>query len=915
MPRKIRLSLFRYQYFWQRPLRIILLIVMGLILSLGWHILPAQSKFTSSVADFPSGEQLVQQGKTFYQTGKFSPAVQSLQQAVQVYQSQQDILNQALALNYLSLAEQKLGQWNQATTAISSSLNLLTQSQLNRNNAKHILALAYNTQGSLQLAMGQAESALEFWEKSADIYAQIGDESGRIGSLINQTTALQSLGLYRSTMKVFAQVEQNLQSQPNSLLKASGLRGLGNALRVSGELENSQQLLEQSLVIAQQLQSLSEESATLLSLGNTAFAFGSRKVLRDSSKENESLLLRCGQANITENAKADYLQAADFYRQSAHKSTSSLTTIQAQLNRLHILQELHQQPTTEELQGLHSAIASLNPSRATVYARVNFANSWQCLNQQSTADDNKHLLKSATSTQDEIIQILKIAVQQAREIQDQRAESYALGYLGQLYENTQQWSLASQNTESALNLAQMIQASDIAFLWQWQLGRLFWQQQNFPEAIAAYTTAVNTLKSLRSDLVALNPDLQFDFRDQVEPVYRQLVALLLRYEQPSSQNLKQARDVIEALQLAEIDNFFRDACSIAQPTDIDDIVDNSNPATAVIYPIILADRIEVIVKLPHIDELFHYRTYELESQIEATLDELRTKLEQRYTFRDRELLSKKVYDWLITPAEAYLQKNQVKNLVFVLDGSLRNIPMAALYNGQNYLIEKYSIALSPGLRLLEPKLKQQQLQALTAGVSESSLGFSSLPHVANELEEIKSILPGNSKQFLNQNFTRTNIEKEISSVSFPVVHLATHGKFSSQLAKTFILAWNEKINVKQLHELLQTREQVIKQGSRVTSPIELLVLSACETATGDKRAALGLAGIAVRAGARSTLASLWRVDDQSTAVLMSEFYRQLTNNPNLTKSEALRRAQQLILQRHREHPFYWAPYVLVGNWL
>jgi CHAT domain-containing protein len=159
-----------------------------------------------------------------------------------------------------------------------------------------------------------------------------------------------------------------------------------------------------------------------------------------------------------------------------------------------------------------------------------------------------------------------------------------------------------------------------------------------------------------------------------------------------------------------------------------------------------------------------------------------------------------------------------------------------------------------------------------------------------------------------------NIKQQVSSVSFPVVHLATHGKFSSEVEDTYILTWNDKIKIKQLREILQTREQVVGRSNRVPPAIELLVLSACETATGDKRAALGLAGVAVRSGARSTLASLWQVDDKSTSVLMSEFYRQLTQDANLSKAEALRLAQKSVL-KDKVHPFYWAPYVLVGNWL
>jgi CHAT domain-containing protein len=142
-----------------------------------------------------------------------------------------------------------------------------------------------------------------------------------------------------------------------------------------------------------------------------------------------------------------------------------------------------------------------------------------------------------------------------------------------------------------------------------------------------------------------------------------------------------------------------------------------------------------------------------------------------------------------------------------------------------------------------------------------------------------------------------------------VVHLATHGQFSSNAENTFILAWNERISVKQLGRLLEAREQNDRK------PIELLVLSACQTAAGDNRAALGLAGVAVRSGARSTLATLWPVDDRSTSDFMGEFYQALAQS-QVTKAQAVRQAQLALLKQPKfRHPFYWAPFVLIGNWL
>ena len=255
-----------------------------------------------------------------------------------------------------------------------------------------------------------------------------------------------------------------------------------------------------------------------------------------------------------------------------------------------------------------------------------------------------------------------------------------------------------------------------------------------------------------------------------------------------------------------------------------------------------------------------------------------------------------------------LKTSKVDTLVFVLDGALRNIPMATLYDGKQYLIQNYSVALAPGLQLIDPKpLQKKQFKALTAGLTEARPGFSALPEVEQELQQIHAEVP--SRILLNQQFTSTALQDQIESLPFPVVHLATHGQFSSDAEKTFVLAWDKPIKVKQLDDLLRNRDQ------RQPNAIELLVLSACETAAGDKRAALGLAGVAVRAGARSTLASLWSLDDESTALLMSQFYKELAS-AKVTKAEALRRAQLTLLQNPRyQHPRYWAPYVLVGNWL
>lgn len=258
--------------------------------------------------------------------------------------------------------------------------------------------------------------------------------------------------------------------------------------------------------------------------------------------------------------------------------------------------------------------------------------------------------------------------------------------------------------------------------------------------------------------------------------------------------------------------------------------------------------------------------------------------------------------------EEELASTKVKTLVFVPDGSLRNIPMSVLYDGKQYLLQKYAIALSPRQQLPEAKpLTSKQLKVFMGGISETHQGFSSLPGVAQEVKQIQAEVP--AVVLLNQKFTTQAIQQELQSAAFPIVHLATHGNFSSQAENTFILTWNGRLNIKQIEKLLKSRET---NGS---SPIELIVFSACQTAQGDEQAALGLAGMAVRSGANSTLASLWSVSDEATSILMSNFYSNLAKIKT-NKAAALRLAQlDLLKQPQFHHPLFWAPYVLVGNWL
>lgn len=292
-----------------------------------------------------------------------------------------------------------------------------------------------------------------------------------------------------------------------------------------------------------------------------------------------------------------------------------------------------------------------------------------------------------------------------------------------------------------------------------------------------------------------------------------------------------------------------------------------------------------------------------------------------------------LYEWLIDPILTQLQQQDVDNLTFVLPDGLRTLPLAALYNAktQRFLIEDYTLGMIPSLSLIEltPQSSSRSTPSKVLAMGSSTFTDNTpLPAVPLELAEVTKILPG--ERFLDQEFTVNNLRQGLDSGQFNVIHLATHGAFQPGFPSNSFIYFNQgKLNLNQFADLGFDQ-----------SKIDLLVLSACQTAFGDPEAELGFAGLAVKAGVRTALGSLWSVSDEGTLALMTLFYNQFkTQN---TKTEALHNAQismlkgdyqilndQLIfkdqpplslspaiaevLQKDLRHPYYWSAFTLIGN--
>ena len=842
-----------------------------------------QVEFSSSAVTLEA------RGQKFYLLGNFSQAITLWQQAAIAYSEKQEVFNQVRVLSNLALAYHQLGDAAQANKLILSSRRLLEEQDNPGIEREQTLAQVLNHQGILELAQGKINDAIALWQQAKAIYETIEDESGIIRASINLAGAFKNLGLYRRAFKTLEDIEPILATQPDSSLKAAGLRSYGDILRLVGNIAQAETVLTESLTIATKLDATQDRVKTLLTLGNTL------SVAPDELKDKQY-----------QQALELYQQALVICRNSTHCLVTSLP-LQINLAQLNLLLKTNDWWKGEKLLPEISSYLKRLPNNQThIYQQINFAHSLIELRQKAKLE--ARTLKNIPSWA-EIEAIVSDIIIKARQIPSPRAESYGLGLQGKITEQLQKWSIAQELTQQALIVASNINAGEISYLWQWQLGRINYAQGDIEPAISNYSQAVEILKNLSQDLVAIDSNIQYSFRESVEPVYRELIDLLLQpnydsivSQKNSQENLNQARDVIESLQLAELNNFFREACLDTKPIQIDQV----DPQAAAIYPIILSDRLEIILSLPN-QPLQSYSVPITQVALEQEIEQFR----QTVVIRSRRAFyepARKLYDWLIRPEIEALEAHNIKTIVFVPDGLLRNIPLSALYDGEQYLIENYSVVFTSGLQLLAPRpLTDIKLKTLAVGLTQERQGFSALDFVHQELEEIQTQM--NSLVLVDREFTTQAFEQEIKLSNYPIVHIATHGQFGSSVDNTFLLAWDDKININQLDNILQGRTPGQKQA------IELLVLSACETATGDKWAALGLAGMAVRAGARSTVATLWSVNDEATAQMMSHFYQQLAKK-QFPKAEAVRKAQLSLLNSPwYNHPFYWSPYVLLGSWL
>jgi len=591
--------------------------------------------------------------------------------------------------------------------------------------------------------------------------------------------------------------------------------------------------------------------------------------------------------------------------------TDTHLTISVQLNRLRTFvadnQAFH---AAEELPMLDAVIAQLPSSLQKSFYQVSVGHLAALL--YPKVKDNYLALLGY----DVLSKTLKDAESLENSRSQSRLKSSAYGYMGQLYQYSQKSDDAENLLQRAIFFANLAEAPELSSQWNAQLARLFQSQNKFASAQKHYWQAINALQSIRPAIVYGQRGNPKYFQNNVIDVYSDMIKVMLQLALEAESLLeKQKRlasvvDVLEQLNMVELEDYFLDDCVTKR--QVKDNQGNRNkiltPGVAAIYPVLGEDHVFSLVSFP--DGSIHYQS---ESVSKTDFQENIASFQQNLTRPGNPRRLRKnglsLYNALIKPLESVLVDKDIHTLVIIPDGQLRGIPFAALYDGQGFLIERYAFATTPGLNLTIGKTSTKSQNILLSGLTKGVQGFNPLKYVDKEINKIAAFHAEDDVTILlNDNFNRAGIKSVLEQGALQTMSFNTHVEIRRNPRESFILTHDGQIS-------LDDFDYLVRASQFGDDSIDLLVLSACDSAFGDERAALGLAGVAVKAGARSVLASLWPVNDASTADLIPEFFK-VRSNTKMSKAQALQQAQIAVLNDPRfNHPFHWAPFVLIGHWL
>ena len=880
---------------------------------LSWKYPPLLTQINATQAERENADALFQEGLQQYNTSQFQAAMESWQAVLEIYQRINDHSSAGDTINAIGILWRIAGQSQRAIEYHRQALIIArtTENRAGEGRALSNLGLAY-------ASIGKTQQAIEYYNQDLEIALSISDRGGEGRALGNLANAYVNLGQYQEAISLYEQRLEIAHSSEDRTGEGRTLGNLGSTYTILGQYQRAINLYEQQLLITREVGDRSGEGAAL---GNLGIAY------RNLGQYQRAIDLFGQQLMIAQEIGERAIESA---------ALGSLGSVYINLGEYQRAIDLFEQ----QLKLSQEIRDPVGESRALGNLGVTYVS----LGQYSKA-----------------IEFYEKDLIIAREIGDLAGEGVTLNNLGFLYETYQRPSLSiilyKQSVNTRKQVSQVIRdprlrqsyAERIFTGTYHRLADLLLTQGRTTESfhliellkvqeLSEYTNQDQGLSKLPD--LALLPE-----EAQVWDAYNQLLtAKQTNSEEEAAQQSYQA--AVSALEQSIPDP---NSPEIAQATDffIDKVqaIVAAQPGTVVIYPLVLNDKLWLLWT-----NKAGFGSHQVsdvgQSALSQTVTAFRQAVENRNSGLDTlQADARQLYNWLIAPVEAALG-DDLRHLVLALDGTARYLPIAALHDGEQYLVEKYSIAtiLAASLTSTESRfpLGPETVDMLAAGVSRGFESFHALPYVPIELNSIvrdptlggddTGVYPG--RQLLDDTFTLENLQANLAGKT--LLHIATHGEFipGNRYASYLLLGNGERLLIPEIANL----------GSALSN-VHLVVLSACQTGLGGAdEEGLEIAGLGYyffQNQVDAVMASLWNVSDSSTSHLMRWFYQILaegTATQPITKAEALRQAQLAMLRSNQPgadnddrfiyvprdgdaspptvgvaHPYYWAPFILIGN--
>ena len=838
-------------------------------------------------------------GAVYHNLGRYEQALATYEEALAIRTEVGDRAGVGQTLNNIGLVYSNLGRYEQALATYDQALAIRTEvgDRAGEGATLNNIAEVYSN-------LGRYEQALATYEEALAISTEVGNRRGEGITLTNIGVVYRNLGRYEQALATYEQALAIFTEVGDRATEGTTLNNIAVVYANLGRYEQALSTLEQALAILTEVGDRATEGTTLNNIGLMYANLGRNEQALAAYEQALAILTEVGD-RATEGTTLNNIGAV--YRNLGRNEQALATLEQALAIRTEVGDRVGAATTLNNMGFVLEAMEQ--PELAIVLFKQS-VNQWEAIRgdirgldtelQQSFTDyvsRSYRRLADLLLQADRILEAQRVLdllrVQELDEyLEDVRSTAQTQSGIDYWQIETELLALYQQVLDEAAELRQL-------------------QSQPFDELTASERERLSELQDAR---VAVQERFFDDFRDRPDVI----TAINLIRESTQGQNL-------------ELDSY----------AQLQDELQAMPQRTVVLYPLILENRLELVLVFPDAPPLRFSVTVS-----STELNQAIVEFGQQLTTRDPniEAIAQQLYTWLIEPMEDTLTQQGVESIIYSPDGALRYIPLAALHDGEQYLAQRFSIShiTADSLTdLADPPRENQRLLAAACAecsfsftVGESPYDFGNLPFTEVEVSNLGNQYP-NASVLLNQDFSLSDLENRLGS--YDLIHLATHAAFVTNIPQEsfFVLGSGERISLRDIRRRWNL------------SHVGLIVLSACQTAVGSVELGsgiefLGLGHQLQTAGAQSVIASLWQVSDGGTQVLMDAFYVALNNG--YSKAEALQRAQialitsdETVLEGDRgtatieiidtrtgqplerstdlAHPYYWAPFILIGNGL